>query len=374
MTTVGHLLTRLHQNAWDAVGDRPSPSRWRCGVGRVAGAAARCLKLLDERGDIWGHLALLESLVDRTISPDPGLARIATSLGAIADVLAISQDELRLSAAAERSRLGTHIQAALHTVTRTPIPGVSLTHRSSLSAVAAATEPASMVPPHALGTTLTHLSPRPDAVTHWARVATQCLSQTASVTGYALQRTAADVALICHAASRRAGEENLSAALARASTCWRSAAAWPAHLRLGGRTPGLTQVSTSLAHTLGADEVPWTTLLRALRAASGVAGAHTRCLEVLAHTHQLWVAASTLPDSPLDRREAHRPPWVREASDGRGSHELAARSASATAALERILTVMGKPPVARWETVDPPRPRREMSPQTGQPVLPGVTW
>lgn len=370
MTTIGRLLTRLHQDAWDAAGDHPSPSRRRCGVGRVAAAASRCLKLLDERADLWGHLDLLESLVDHTHPSAPGLARIATSLGAIADVLGSSQDEVRLSAAVERSRLSTHVQAALHAVVRAPIPGVSPPHRASLSAVAAATETSALVPPNALTTTLSHLSAGGDAITHWGRIATQSLSQPASVTGYALQRTAVDIARVCHTASRTATDPGVRSALADVSAAWRAAAAWPVHLRLGGRTPDLTPASVNLAHELGADALPWVTVLHALRAAADVAAAHSRCLGVLAQTHQLWVAASTLAATGQHGATA----WVREPADRSDSRDLANRSAAATAALAQMLNEMGKPPVVRWETVTPPRPRREMAPRMVQPALPGVTW
>ncbi|MBK8458815.1 MAG: hypothetical protein IPL43_00180 [Micropruina sp.] len=224
------------------------------------------------------------------------------------------------------------------------------------------------------------------------------------VTGYALQVVAGDLSVLSGAALRAVGQAHqvgligphvaaqTSASLTGSARAWAHGAAWPAHISLGGRTPGLRQASNDLISACNDTPVPTSTheladlmagMRAAVRAALPVAEQHTLTMHQLAWGHGLWIAASTIPHM-YDTAEVNlakaRDGWTREPiwmQEGvpllRASQQATGALLTASAFLDqttqpalnphvlaRQLTLthdriqLTPTPDHRWETVTPP--------------------
>lgn len=398
--SIGDLVEQLHRQAWaftgppgDSVADLQA---WR----PLAVGAARTFVALGVAAELRADLVTLAASLPPGGSAGSSLVSMGETMGALADVLVTHPGALDAASAAARERLAVSVQAVLHVVAqRTPSLDSSAQSEVALQRIKAATEAAAQVPPQGRSTPLMGLSvlPRPGtaeaAVTAWAREAHAVLTSPLHVTGYSLQRTAVDVALICRTVARAgAMPPGVALELGGASQQWRAAAAWPDHVRLGGRTRNLRLASENLHSLLleGFGSEDPAVLRRTLDAAQGVAAEHGAALRSLAAGRRLWVAVASLPDSYLDQHPGtRRSGWVMEPPTSQASHHLAQASATAYAALSAAVTSVDlamegqphavTPPAARrpteWETVAPVRTTRRTSPPAmvhAAPMLPGL--
>ena len=427
MASVGDLLRRLHLQAWELSRPPATPSTEARlhgqlrGWVRVAASASRALSPLRHRPDLDD---VLDQLADGGLAtpgrPAAQLAALSQTIGAIGDILASRGTDIDRAGTASRDRLHASVQAALHAAARATLAvAQEVGHPDAaalMSRLAEATEMAAMLPPAARTSRLDHLAltvPGPKtlqgAVEQWARSATTVLSSQTQVTGYVLQSTAANIALICLAAAQATKAaaargplaqpvaDKAVAALREASTAWRSAAVWPQHLRLGGRSAEYRRAADDLVAALNADPsvkpAPGTRfveLLAALPLVSEVAHAHQQATERLADAGGLWVSGASLMATQHHRAEIpglRRSSWFRELPGQHAAEPLAAASRTAGAALRtasdtlhhaansRSAASFGQPTpvlVPIWENVTArPTSRQERILRPDAPRLPG---
>ena len=218
MATVADLLDRLHRQAWELAQQRVDApdealGQHMRGWVKVAASASRALAPLHIRRDLDD---VLDQLADGGLAspgrPDRRLVEMSLTYGGIGDLLAAEQVHVELAGYTSRSRLHTSMWAGLHTAARATLAVAQDAGATEPAAVLAGladiTELAALIPPSARENLLDRLSATPardatlkGAVDTWAAVAGEILSSDHQVTGYALQRTAGSIAMICHVAA-----------------------------------------------------------------------------------------------------------------------------------------------------------------------------
>ncbi len=426
MATVGDLVDLLHRQAWELARQRVEdpqeilPLHMRGWV-KVAAAASRALALLDVRRDLDD---ILDQLADGGLAspgrPDRRLADIGVTFGGIGDLLAAEHVNVELAGYPSRSRLHAAMWAGLHTAARATL-GIAQDAGGGepstvMATLAGITELAALIPSSARENLLDRLqAPSPGssslkgAVDGWAAAAGEVLTDDHQVTGYALQRVAGSIALICQvtaATTKEAAAAGLvnpaaariaAGALEHAAQAWRQAAAWPPHLRLGGRTTELRYASTVLDQALtgpqaAARDLPerLTGLWAAVNTATLVGDEHRVMTARLAAGGGLWVSVAALPPAyQATHPGVRRSDWVPQpASSTATSKPLALAARAATDALRSAASeldaavqpiqagIVGERSSAGyaqvWETVTPPS-RRQAPPGHHQaPMLPGL--
>lgn len=426
MATVADLLDRLHRQAWELAQQRVDApdealGQHMRGWVKVAASASRALAPLHIRRDLDD---VLDQLADGGLAspgrPDRRLVEMSLTYGGIGDLLAAEQVHVELAGYTSRSRLHTSMWAGLHTAARATLAVAQDAGATEPAAVLAGladiTELAALIPPSARENLLDRLSATPardatlkGAVDTWAAVAGEILSSDHQVTGYALQRTAGSIAMICHVAASTtkeaaaAGLINTDSAhqaadsLQQTARSWRRAANWPPHLRLGGRTTELRQASASLDRALTGPQLAGldvserlTSMWAAVNLATLVGDEHRVMTSRLATGGGLWVSVAALPPAyQATHPGARRSGWVPQPPSSTATSRplaIAARTAAAAlrsaatdldAAVEPIQTgpprrVTGSETAQAWETVTPPtrRDHRDLRPES--PMLPGL--
>lgn len=429
MASIDDLLSTLHRHA---AGLHPGghPDRqldahlnaWA----PLAAHARRALEALDARPSDQELYGLLRTIAGtgRPGRTDAGLARVALTVGALGDAIMSLPEPIARAGQAQRSRLQASIQAALYASARATLDIARNAEQPSaaeiLHRVAETTELAAMLPPRARistldGLTVTRLTPdtADGAVQLWADTAQRTFTNDRIVTGIALQDAAATLALLCQisadalrdAARRRIldpdAARHVADLLSKASVAWRKAAAWPAHLQLGGRAAEHQHAVRAVREALTGPPLARLTLrerAHTLRAALGAAvtvgEVHSATVARLAHHGGLWIA---------HERPNFRPPGVErhhvkldwepmDAGDSAGkvvvdrsSSAAFALSAAAHVADQTILhaasprgeigpirLVDDRVVAGWWETVDVAAPTRRPDDHTAANLLPEV--
>ena len=238
--------------------------------------------------------------------PDAGLTRLSLTFGAIADLLAAHDTGVERAGVSERARLSASLEATLHVAARATLMNCGRYDAQPLEAAGRSlerlsqlTELAALLPPSArvsaleqLNTRRTEVGTLEERVAAWGQLATTVLSGDAQLTGYALQSTALVIANICNRAaqtvqafeanSRQSDLPGLAATyLEQSASGWMRAAAWPEHIRLGGRSRELRLASTDVIRALAVPANPSVshliTLQAAVHLASNVGAAHPLC-------------------------------------------------------------------------------------------------
>ena len=429
MTTVDDLLRALHRQAvhlhQTSTPGRQLPAHLR-GWAPLATNTLRVLEALDpfpQDRELYGLLRrLAASQGVRPGRPDGGMQRLALIVGALGDVVLPAPETVAQAGQAQRSRLQANLQAALHAAARVT---VDIAHNAdqplvadSVRKVAEATELAALLPPSARVSTLERLAvPRlsPDtldgAVQLWAGAARRTFADGWLVTGVALQEAAATLALVCQtttdtlqeAARRRVLDPDAAREAARladaASTGWRTAAAWPASVQLGGRAYEHHQAARAVRQALTGPPLARLTLrerTRTLRTAISaclkIGDAQAAAVTRLAREGGLWVAHERVNLRPpgVQRRNVKldwEPIWPGHPA-GRvlidQAHAAHQHLAAAAAAIDQAVLPSATPRgeagqialidnriVADWwETVTPTPSRWTHLPASG-PVSPG---
>ncbi len=312
----------------------------------------RSLQLLDGEPHAVTALSVLAALPGSG-DPDHRMVRLAEVLGGLADLLSAHLDVVYEAGVAERTCIAIRIQAALHVAAGATLRQ-SAQPDSGTGAIADlqdATEVSAMLPTLSKGGVLENLSVQQGnagllaMVKVWSAAALPILSGSTQLTGYAMQSTALVLVALCDVgveilrAETVERSESLQArrslavdALTSASQRWREAAAWPAHVRLGGRSAELRQATARLSTVLreGVAQANLLDLVGSLRLALPVARAHVCGMQRLHDQGQLWVAVATLPAQyQALHRGTLRSGWVLEPGRRVASAELAARSRAA---------------------------------------------
>ena len=325
--------------------------------------------------------------------PAPGLIQTSRTVGAIADILA---EHLQGGGRAdqigtEAIKLQTSLLSAVHVVARWSravtasqrFPGTTGTFPAQLSDLIVVTEPFALVP-HSRRTSLLEELRLPNpaapglegAVTRWADEATLVLQERYRVSGWAMQSIAGNLALLSQTAARaalRAGAasdipatrgENMAGWFAEAARHWRTAAAWPPHIRLAGHTPTLRQLGRGVRDACGADP-SLRDLGAPIAAAARLSLLHASVMDELATRRQLWVHAVR-----TDYRGDHIEAWTREPPGATESWPLVQAARYGHHALDRAVselsrTVRSEPSLGEgWppdRSVDGTLPRREVT-------------
>lgn len=342
-----------------------------------------------------GHAVVLKPLVDgprrqlpANTEPVPALAQLSVTVGAIGDILA---DNLRINprpedVGREAAKLQASLLASVHVAARWSraclegeyIPRNRLSIRGFLDDLAGATEPYALIPPANRGGALQDLRIRTDtapgltgAATAWADEAVLVLAERYRTSGWAMQAIAANLALIsqtAHTAVQQAARRGelpdlgrmATQPLAGSVTAWRAAAAWPPHLRLGGKTMELRALTRDLHHQLLTDPPASLADTRALlRIAVPVAEAHTTTMDRLVLGHELWIHGPSLgPSAGYIPGWAREPWWSHQGltlmKTAQIGHQALARSALAFAATPDLATnkslPVGWPPACQPPT------------------------
>ncbi len=385
MSTANDLLIRMDEfcrSLWQRDVDQHHADTLASGWSQVAEAALRCLQPLDGEPHAMAALSVLAAL-PRSGDPDHRLVHLAEVLGALADLLSVHLDVVHEAGVAARSYIAVRIQAALHvaagaTLRQSAQPNWGI---GAIADLQDATEVSATLPTRLNSGVLENLSIHPGnaglpaMVKGWSAAALPILSGSTQLTGYAMQSTALVLAALCDLgveilrAETVERPESLQArrslaveALTSASQRWREAAAWPAHVRLGGRSAELRQATARLSTVLQerVAQVNLLDLVGSLRLALPVARAHVCGMQRLHDQGQLWVAVATLPAQyQALHRGTLRSGWVLEPGEGVASAELADRSRAALQQFECGMTSTESAAVTRrhasaepiWESV-----------------------
>ncbi len=367
MSTANDLLIRIEERCrslWQGDGDQHDAGTLASGWSQVAEAALRGLQLLDSDTHVVAALSDLAAL-PRWGDPDHRMVRLAEVLGVLADLLSVHLDVVHEAGVAERTYIAVRIQAALNVAA-----GATLRQSAqpdwgtgAIADLQDATEVSAMLPTRPNGGVLENLSIQQGnagllaMVKVWSAAALPILSGSTQLTGYAMQSTALVLAALCDVgveilrAETVERLESLQArrslavdALTSASQRWRVAAAWPAHVRLGGRSAELRQATARVSTVLrdGVAQVNFIEFVGSLRLALPVARAHADGMQRLHDQGQVWVAVARLPAQYQALHHGTlRSGWVLETGRRVASAELAARSRSALQQLERSQTSAG---------------------------------
>lgn len=370
-STVGQLILRMREQAWriqarthGAEGHEQLSSQ---GWAKLAGTAGRVLQLLDADDRCLATLAALqqEPEDEHGRAYHGQLVPLATTIGALGDVLTTNKDILRRAPLAECARLRLNIQATLHMVADgsiryAPAPDLILDH---LLQLVQTTEAAALIPPAQRASVLDRLTLAAlniggvgGAIARWASIAEPQLASHTQVTGYTFQATAAMIGMLCSKTAeasrflrRRDPADRTPEALMAAFKAWRDAASWPAHVRLGDtrgygelrRATGVLMATLAGPATGSLHPVERVLVLQdGLHTADRVAHRHLEALSTLAQEKRLWVAAPTLSPRWLASHPEITPRgWVTD-PDGHAGMHLAATTLAATQSLRDALSTL----------------------------------
>lgn len=398
-----HVLDRQVRDLGTATG-RDTASAHVAGWMRLATTTRHAIALLPLGGRSAQVKAGLRTVLDPLVHgprdpltnpmPAPGLIRTSRTMGAIADVLAEHLlgggwgDQI----GTEAIKLETSLLSALHVVARWSravtssqrFPGTTGTFPAQLSDLIVVTEPFALVPPTRRSSLLEDLrlsnptAPGLEgAVTRWAAEATLVLQERYRVSGWAMQAIAGNLALLSQTAGRAAnravlaGEvttaqaDSMAGWFVEAARHWRTAAAWPPHLRLAGHTPTLRQLGVDVRDACGADPT-LRDLGAPMMAAARLSLLHASVMDELAVRGQLW-----LHTERTDYRGDHIEAWTREPPGAAESWPLVQAARYGHQALDRAVselarTTRSEAPLSEgWppdRTLHGTRPRREPTP------------
>lgn len=399
MTALVDLLARLHEQGWEVItghrtdGDLDAYRRAWPILSRHSGRAVAAAG-----GDYAAVARLVDGATEGLVAGglDRRLMGMSLTVGAIADLLVIRRDEVRMVGPEARSRVQASVLAAVYAAARATAEVARTSDHpevtDAMRQIAGLTEVAAMAPPRQLRSTLDFVAvPQTDAHTldgalrAWKHQASVTLDSPWLVTEHALRSTAGDVHFLLQAAGQaldRAVDAGVVAArnvgdarvqLGLGATAWQAATRWPPHLRLGGRSVSLRRAADYLRQALDPAMVAQTdpaahltALGGALATAQGVAAHHERAIARLVRRGGLWVHGSQLTQDELNRTEASRHGWVvkpRGSEYGRG---LLSTSTQAQAPLAAAAGAVLSVPIergfdgrlGRWETVNAPNPGR----------------
>lgn len=407
--TVADLL-RLLDGQVHALGpgtDRDTASAHVGGWMRLATTTRHAISLLPLGGRTAQVKAGLRTVLDPLVHGPreplsepmlaPGLIQVSRTVGAIADIFAehLQGGGRDHQIGSEAIKLEASLLSAVHVTARwsraitasQKLPKMAETFPAQLSDLIVVTEPFALIPPSRRVSLLEDLRlPNPaapgleGAVTRWATEATLVLQERHRASGWAMQAIAGNLALLSLTAGRAtirardAGDiiaaqaDNLTGGFADAVRHWRTAAAWPPHLRLGGYTPTLRQLGGDVRDAcIGA--VPRLDELSApMLAATRLSLLHASTMDRLATKHQLWIH-TVRTDYRGDQVEA----WTREPPGATHSWHLVHAARAAHAALDRavqglVQTVRVDPPLSEgW----PPEHAVERTHRRQEPGIPG---
>ena len=378
--TVGDLL-RLLDRQVHALGqptERDTASSHVCGWMRLATTTRHAISLLPLGGRTAQVKAGLRTVLDPLVHgprdplpeylPAPRLIQTSRTIGAIADILA---EHFRGGGrdnqiGTEAIKLQTSVLSAVHVIAcwsraiteSRRFPGTAGAFPAHLSDLIVVTEPFALIPPNRRASLLEDLRlPNPaapgleGAVTRWAAEATLVLQERYRVSGWAMQAIAGNLALLSQTgfgAAIRAREtggiatdqaESLTGWFNEAAQRWRTAAAWPPHLRLGGHSPTLRQLGREMRDAC--DTVPrLSDLAAAMTAATRLSLLHASVMDRLAAKHELWVHR-VRTDYRGDRVEA----WTREPPGATDSQTLVTAARFGHHALDQAVHELAR---TRW--------------------------
>lgn len=401
--TIADLLRVLDRQVHDlgTATERDTASGHVAGWMRLATTTRHVIGLLPLGGRSAQVKAGLRTVLDPLVHgprdpmanpvPVPGLIQTSRTVGAIADILAehLQGGGRGHQIGTEAIKLQTSLLSAVHVIARWSravtasqrFPGTTGTFPAQLSDLIVVTEPFALVPPSRRSSLLEELRlPNPaasgleGAVTRWAAEAALVLQERYRVSGWAMQAIAGNLALLSQTAGRaalRAGAagdiaaspaDNMAGWFSEASRHWRTAAAWPPHIRLAGHTPSLRQLGRAVRDACGADP-SLRDLAAPIAAAARLSLLHASVMDELAVRRQLWVHTVR-----TDYRGDHIEAWTREppgateswplVQAARYGHQALDRAASGLARTERSEA----PPSEGWPpdcAADGARGRRE---------------
>lgn len=360
--SVRDLLDQVHASVWELVAEEESAGRARqlmAAWPRLAGATVQAVIATPLGRDRDQHafdvLDVLRTVARSswgasTVEPHAGMVGIAARVGAVADLLVGTPAAASAADRAAAAGLLANVVAPVHAAAvATLAGGVPRQRRQLLGRVAAVTERYAMVPVGSRAGRFDDVAavPRGEvsleaAILVWTAAASDVLRSRHRVTGTAVQVAAADVAVLTAAAASvcssavslgvvpKASGEPAVGALLRAQRVWRSAAAWPVQVRLGGvRAGDLTDASEVLRRAVAdatRGEGGWlspqalasrtdvsvlvATMRRGIHATGRVALAHYQAVDHLVRGGgRLWIEAERLVDPAwmtLDLVEAKR--------------------------------------------------------------------
>lgn len=390
MATIGQLLDRLgiqiHELTWtpeDTVGAHAAG--W-IPMARATGQAITLLPL-GGRSDqvkagirnVLAPLAHGPRKPDDEASPALQLVDLATTVGAISDSLAgiFRWGPRREHVGTPALELEANLLSAVHiaarwsrTAVETRCPARSRPPLVAfLSDLIVVTEPYALIPPQHRTSTLEWLAfTAPSStdvdgtVAAWAGTADSILNDRYRVSGWAMQTIATDLALLCHATltcvaesqtdrtTRNFDRADLSRTLDVAAHAWRQAAAWPPHLRLGGKNPHLRDASRTLRERLSTEPITGAVGRRVLHQALPVGVAYVGVMRSLVDNRELWVhAPSLLPKVPYE------PGWIREPRWSAEGRPLVLASETGRAALDGALRTIARTDVPEGPPTERPR-------------------
>lgn len=398
--TIGDLVRHLDRQ----VHNLGNPTERDTGSAHVAGwmmlaAATRrangLLPLGGRSGQVKAGLrTVLDPLVhgprDPLINPIPAPSLIQTSrtMGAIADVLS---EDLRDGGRGEQIgteaiKLEASLLSAVHVIAcwsravtaSQRFLGTTGQFPAQLSDLIVVTEPLALIPPERRASLLEDLRlPNPTApglegaVTRWVAEATRILQERYRASGWAMQTIAGNLALLSHTAAQtvtrsraegeitRARAENLTGWFKEASRLWRTAAAWPPHIRLGGHTPILRQLGRDVRDAC-TGTVPGLDELRApMLAATRLSLLHASTMNRLTAKNELWIH-TIRTNYRGDEIEA----WVRQPPGTTDNWPLVHAARDAHNALDRAVTEL-----AQATQASPPLPEGWPPEHRVEPVL-----
>lgn len=321
MATIAELLERLHQQL-EQVGPAQPLRALLATWPSLATGAGRVLGALHQASDLGSVLRALRGERDSAPEYLGPLGPAGRTLGAIADVLAGERAAVMAARTSDKARLAIQVRAALYRcATATLSAGGNLDQAPvlwrELTELAERTEFAVLIPIELRHSGLDMLTSHASTghpgdslqslLCDWESAAVDAMRGTTNVGGFALQSAAATISLIClSAASALPSEVQVSLPLHEAWEAWRRTAAWPADLRLVGRSVELSRASSLLAQVLiGGTALSmdandcFAVMLGALRCADSVAENLVQATRRVVTQGQLWVSIASL--SPRTR-------------------------------------------------------------------------
>lgn len=407
--TVADLL-RLLDRQVHALGpgaDRDTASAHVSGWMRLATTTRHAISLLPLGGRTAQVKAGLRTVLDPLVHgpreplteplPAPRLIQTSRTIGAIADILAehLHGGGRDHQIGTEAIKLEASLLSAVHVIARwsraitatQKFPRMAETFPAQLSDLIVVTQPFALIPPSRRVSLLEDLRlPNPaapgleGAVTRWAAEATLVLQERHRASGWAMQAIAGNLALLSLTAGRaavRAREagnitaaqaENLTGWFAESARHWRTAAAWPAHLRLGGYTPTLRKLGGDVRDACIGTVPRLAELGAPMLAATRLSLLHASTMDRLATKHQLWMHTVR-----TDYCGAQVEAWTREPPGGTDSRLLVRAARDAHYALDRAVQELVQavrfdpPPNEGW----PPEHVVERIRRREEPGIPG---
>ncbi|MCW3159464.1 hypothetical protein [Micropruina sonneratiae] len=372
--TIADLIRLFDRQVHDlgTPSERDTANAHVAGWMKLAAATRRTMSLLPLGGRSAQVMAGLRTVLDPLVHgprdplvnpiPAPSLVRTSRTIGAIADVLAehLQGGGRREQIGTEAIKLEASVLSDVHVIARWSravtasqrFPGTTGQFPAQLDDLIVVTEPFALVPRERRASVLEGLrlpnatAPGLEgAVTPWAAEATLILQERYRVSGWAMQAIAGNLALLSHTAGQSVnravveGEITTSQAgdlagwFAEAARLWRTAAAWPPHIRLGGQTPILRHLGQDVRQACtstvsGVDE-----LGAPMTAATRLSLLHASTMDRLAANNELWMHTSRT-NYRGDEIEA----WTRQPPGTTDSWRLVHAARDAHNVLERAVT------------------------------------